>query len=284
MTSKFPQFLFKLMSFIFMTFTFVSLMGLFVSPLGDYKHFACMGVNDGVFVPPSDVYIAMGTFVLPMGCLCLHGVTCLYEDLDMCLDVCRFMTPEDLDMCLDVCRFMTPEYLNMRLYECRFMTPEDLNMANGGLKCKHRGSYDNLWCLLTDERRRARTQRTEHRQTPRTFSPARAAYLSSRMEGSRRDLEGHAICSLWCPASLRAFAMWVCPPIYRFCGGHTGGGTLPGGGLAGTSVEAERERRGRWRTGGGAHARGLTGGGGAPVRGLTGGPLWLADGGRRSGP
>ncbi|MQL84562.1 hypothetical protein Taro_017070 [Colocasia esculenta] len=56
-----------------------------------------IGVDDGVFVPPSDVYIAIATFVLPMGCLCLHGVTCLY-DLDMRLDVCRFMTPEDVDM------------------------------------------------------------------------------------------------------------------------------------------------------------------------------------------
>ncbi|MQM10666.1 hypothetical protein Taro_043564 [Colocasia esculenta] len=48
------------------------------------------------------------------------------------------------------------------------------------------GSYDNLWCLLTDERRRARSRRTEHRQTPRTFSPARAAYLSSRTGANRR--------------------------------------------------------------------------------------------------
>ncbi|MQL78651.1 hypothetical protein Taro_011070, partial [Colocasia esculenta] len=45
------------------------------------------------------------------------------------------------------------------------------------------GSYDNLRCLLTDKRRRARSRRTEHRQTPRTFSPARAAYLSSRTGG-----------------------------------------------------------------------------------------------------
>ncbi|MQL88677.1 hypothetical protein Taro_021248 [Colocasia esculenta] len=39
-----------------------------------------------------------------------------------------FTTPEDLNMCLNVCRFMTPEDLNMRLYVCRFMTPEDLNI------------------------------------------------------------------------------------------------------------------------------------------------------------
>ncbi|MQL79350.1 hypothetical protein Taro_011788, partial [Colocasia esculenta] len=55
------------------------------------------------------------------------------EDLNMCLNVCRFMTPEDLNMRLYVYRFMTPEDLNMCLYVCRFMTPEDLNRANGGL-------------------------------------------------------------------------------------------------------------------------------------------------------
>ncbi|MQM09541.1 hypothetical protein Taro_042417 [Colocasia esculenta] len=84
-----------------------------------------MDVDDRVFVPPSGVYMVMSTFVLPMGCLCLHRVTCLH--------VCRFMTPEDLNMCLYVYRFMTPEDLNICLYVCRFMTPEDLNMANGGL-------------------------------------------------------------------------------------------------------------------------------------------------------
>ncbi|MQL81427.1 hypothetical protein Taro_013885 [Colocasia esculenta] len=55
------------------------------------------------------------------------------EDLNMCLNVCRFMTPEDLNICLYVCRFMTPEDLNICLYVCCFMTPEDLNMADGSL-------------------------------------------------------------------------------------------------------------------------------------------------------
>ncbi|MQL72961.1 hypothetical protein Taro_005289 [Colocasia esculenta] len=82
-----------------------------------------MDVDDGVFVPPSDVYMMRSTFVLPMGCLCLHKGPrrmSFYDTggLKHGLDVCRFMTPEDLHMCLDV---------------CRFMTPEDLNMANGGL-------------------------------------------------------------------------------------------------------------------------------------------------------
>ncbi|MQL72348.1 hypothetical protein Taro_004685 [Colocasia esculenta] len=95
-----------------------------------------MGVDDRVFVPPSDVYMVMSTFVLPMGCLCLHRVTCLYacrfmtpEDLNICLNVCRFMTPEDLNICLNVYRFMTPEDLNTCLNVCRFMTSEDLNIC-----------------------------------------------------------------------------------------------------------------------------------------------------------
>ncbi|MQL70283.1 hypothetical protein Taro_002597 [Colocasia esculenta] len=79
-----------------------------------------MDVDDRVFVPPSDVYMVMSTFVLPVGCLCLHRVTCLYA--------CRFMTLEDLNIRLYVCRFMTPEDLNISLYVCRFMTPEDLNI------------------------------------------------------------------------------------------------------------------------------------------------------------
>ncbi|MQM19173.1 hypothetical protein Taro_052175 [Colocasia esculenta] len=116
----------------------------------------------------------------------------------MCLNVCRFMTPEDLNMRLYVCRFMTPEDLNMCLYVCRFMTPEDLNMR----------LYD--------------------------------------LRGANRR------------------------------------GTLPGGGVAGTSVEGERERRGRanWQD---CFAKSRTGGGGRQSGALTGAPpawrpFWLAGG------
>ncbi|MQL79348.1 hypothetical protein Taro_011779 [Colocasia esculenta] len=128
-----------------------------------------MGVDDRVFVPPSDVYMVMSTFLLPMGCLCLHKVTCLY--------VCRFMTPEDLNICLYVCHFLTSEDLNMCLYVCRFMTPEDLTMCL-------RGSCNNLWRLCAGERRRSRPRRTTHHGAPRTFSRHVRPILSSRTDSS----------------------------------------------------------------------------------------------------
>ncbi|MQL99426.1 hypothetical protein Taro_032148 [Colocasia esculenta] len=89
-----------------------------------YLHWACiqqvmlMDVDDRVFVPPSDVYMVRSTFLLLMGCLCLHKVTCLYA--------CHFVTPENLNIHLDECRFMTPEDLHMGPDVCRLMTPEGL--------------------------------------------------------------------------------------------------------------------------------------------------------------
>ncbi|MQL69833.1 hypothetical protein Taro_002108 [Colocasia esculenta] len=77
--------------------------------------------------------------------------------------------------------------------------------------------------------------------------------------------------------------MGVYPPIYRISGGHTGGGTLPGGGLRRhgrrgrarvSRPMANRRRcpreRANWRRG-------------PPVRALTGSPLGWWRGGRRSG-
>ncbi|MQL80627.1 hypothetical protein Taro_013084 [Colocasia esculenta] len=73
-------------------------------------------------------------------------------------------------------------------------------------------------------------------------------------------------------------------------GGIPAGVPSPAEVFGDTGVEAERERRGRWRTGGGAHERasgvlemGLTGGGGRQSGSLTGGPLrWR--GGRTGAP
>ncbi|MQL77006.1 hypothetical protein Taro_009427 [Colocasia esculenta] len=185
-----------------------------------------MGVDDRVFVPPSDVYMVMSTFVLPVGCLCLHRVTCFYA--------CRFMTPEDLNICLYVCRFMTPEDLNICLYVREGQNVEDrspkdakdfLPSTCGLFKLAHRPRFKHGLVSV--------------RQVFRPEGVGALRFFSHKRAGG--------------------FAMGVCPPIYRFCGGHTGGGTRPAEASGSTSVEAGRpagvlREEPDWR-------RGLTGGG-----------------------
>ncbi|MQL72948.1 hypothetical protein Taro_005290 [Colocasia esculenta] len=234
-----------------------------------YLHWACiqqvmyMDVDDGVFVPPSDVYmveyicVTNGEFVPPQGNSPLRV---------------SFVTPEDLDRGLDVCHFMTPEVLTwprcVSLYDTGGFThvPRRVSFYDtGGLKHGPRESCNNLWRLYAGEHRRARPRRQSANGCRRPF-PTRAAYASSVYLWARKRLVGRIARS----------AMGVCPPIYRICGGHTGGGTLPGGGLAGTSVEAGREPArvlemgADWRRG-------------PPVRGLIGGPPGWWRGVHRSG-
>ncbi|MQL75181.1 hypothetical protein Taro_007554 [Colocasia esculenta] len=106
------------------------------------------------------------------------------------------------------------------------------------------------------------------------FSSERAAYLSSRT-GVCTAVGQHCL-------YVRRFMttedlntnvrshMTTCGVFSRTSGGIPAGVPSPAEVFGDTGIEAERERRGRWRTGGGAHERasGLAEGG-APVRGLT---------------
>ncbi|MQM00110.1 hypothetical protein Taro_032840, partial [Colocasia esculenta] len=85
-----------------------------------------MGVDDGVFVPPSD------------GVCATVGQHCLYAR--------------------------------------RLVTTEDLNE-------NARSHMTTCGVFSRTRRRRARTRRTEHQRTPRTFSPARAAYFFKLAHG-----------------------------------------------------------------------------------------------------
>ncbi|MQL72285.1 hypothetical protein Taro_004605 [Colocasia esculenta] len=83
-----------------------------------YLHWACiqqvfvyMGVDDRVFVPPSDVYMVRSTFFVTGGVFVpppgnLPRRVPFYDIgglKHICLDVCRFMTAEDLNTCASTC-------------------------------------------------------------------------------------------------------------------------------------------------------------------------------------
>ncbi|MQL89714.1 hypothetical protein Taro_022298, partial [Colocasia esculenta] len=98
-----------------------------------------MGVDDGVFVPPSDVTYHGGYIDVRNG-----GVCATVEQ--HCLYARRLVTTEDLN-----------ENARSRMTTC--------------------GVFSRT------RRRRARTRRTEHQRTPRTFSPAHAAYFFKLAHG-----------------------------------------------------------------------------------------------------
>ncbi|MQL78647.1 hypothetical protein Taro_011074 [Colocasia esculenta] len=130
-----------------MTFTFVPLVGLFVPPLGDYKHFVYMGVNDGVFVPLSDVTRCGGyinvhdkVFVPPSDVYKLVGSSMLKAGLRQ-----------------GVCASVGQRCLNAR----HLATAEDLN-TNAESHVTTCGVFLRTW------RNAARTLRTEHQRVPRT--------------------------------------------------------------------------------------------------------------------
>ncbi|MQL83315.1 hypothetical protein Taro_015804, partial [Colocasia esculenta] len=165
-----------------------------------YLHWACiqqvmyMGVDDRVFVPPSDVYV---------GNMPLRVSFTKPEDLNMCLNVCHFMTPEDLNMCLNMCRFMTPEDLNMCLNE----------------------SYDNLWRLLTDEAQESLNEEDRTPKDAKDFVPSTCGLFKLAHGRPLSAVVRVSVCFLHETGCV--LAMGVCPPIYKFYGGHTGGGTRP---------------------------------------------------------
>ncbi|MQL91442.1 hypothetical protein Taro_024050 [Colocasia esculenta] len=144
MTSKFSQFHSSmLMSFIFMTFAFTPLMG-FCTSTGCIYNKSC-------------------TWASTTGCLChrrmLHsmGVTSMF------VTGCFCHRRTSIGWCL-----------------CHRRTALPLRTSfgdDGGLERNARSHMTSCGVFSRTRHRRARTRRTEHQRTPRTFSPARSAYF-----------------------------------------------------------------------------------------------------------
>ncbi|MQL73984.1 hypothetical protein Taro_006346 [Colocasia esculenta] len=105
MTSRFPQFHSSmLMSFIFMTFTFAPLMGFLYLHWAYIQQVMHMGVDDGVFVPPSNItqyegYINVrdGVFVPPSVVYRMYSSNVGSLMPAHCLYARRLVTTEDLN-------------------------------------------------------------------------------------------------------------------------------------------------------------------------------------------